>query len=71
MAVEYFLVPGVVSQRCVRTISEAVESVAGVLLVTVSLADKRVRVEHDGRANVEVLIEAIRRVGYEQVMLLA
>jgi len=70
MAVEYLLVPVISGDADVRAISTALGELAGVRLVTVSTIDKRVRVEHDGRPNVEELIRALNTAGYPQVALL-
>ncbi|HJZ48445.1 MAG TPA: heavy metal-associated domain-containing protein [Roseiflexaceae bacterium] len=69
--VEYLLVPEVSSDRDARAISMALRALPGVHLVTVSLNDRRVRVEHNGRVNAEELICAINDAGYQQVALLA
>lgn len=71
MAVEHFLVPAIAGTDAVRTISSAVRAVPGVRLVVVSLADKSVRIEHDGSAKLEVLIQMIREAGYAEVAILA
>jgi copper chaperone CopZ len=71
MAVEYLLVPGIAGANDVRVISAALAPLPGVLLVTVSLPNRRVRVEHDGHTSAEVLLRAINEAGYDQVALLA
>ena len=71
MAVEYLLIPGVVGDHDVQVISAALGALPGVLLVTVGLVDRRVRVEHTGRTSVEELIRAISAAGYSQVAVLA
>ncbi|HEU5098774.1 MAG TPA: heavy metal-associated domain-containing protein [Roseiflexaceae bacterium] len=71
MAVEYLLVPDISGASDARAISQALEALPGVRLVTVSASDKRVRVEHDGRTDVEELVRAITTVGYQQVAVLA
>ena len=71
MTIEYLLVPSITSNHDVQTISAALGALPGVLLVTVSLIDRRVRVEHDGRTSVEELIRAISQAGYDQVAVLA
>jgi len=55
----------------VQTISAALGALPGVLLVTVSLIDRRVRVEHTGRTSVDELIRALSAAGYAQVAVLA
>jgi copper chaperone CopZ len=71
MAVEYLLVPGITGDHDVQAINAALGSLPGVLLVTVSLIDRRVRVEHTGRTSVEELIRALSAAGYAQVAVLA
>lgn len=71
MTVEYLLVPSIASEHDVRTISAALAALPGVLLVMVSLIDRRVRVEHTGGASIEELIRAISQAGYDQVAVLA
>jgi copper chaperone CopZ len=70
MAVEQLLVPAIASVDAVRTISSAVRAVPGVRLVTVNLATRSVRVEHDGSVRPEVIIQAIQRAGYAEVAIL-
>jgi copper chaperone len=70
MAVEYFLVPGITGNHDVQAIRVALGVLPGVLLVTVSLIDRRVRVEHIGRASVEELLRALSQAGYDQVAVL-
>ena len=71
MAVEYLLVPDISGDADVRAISAALYALPGVRLVTVSLPDRRVRVEHDRRAGLEELLRAINGAGYQQVAVLA
>ncbi|MBK9942979.1 MAG: heavy-metal-associated domain-containing protein [Kouleothrix sp.] len=71
MAVEYLLVPAITGTQSVRAISAAVGAVTGVRLVTVSIADKRVRVEHDRRTSLAALIKAIEDAGYTPVAVLS
>ncbi len=71
VAVEQFLVPGVSCDHCVRAITREVGAVPGVRQVTVNLADKSVRVDHDGTASPEALIQAIDQAGYDEVAILA
>ena len=71
MAIEQLLVPAVSGDQSVRDISKTVNEVPGVRLVVVNLADKSVRIEHDGRAELDTLIQAINDAGYEQVAVLA
>jgi copper chaperone CopZ len=71
MAVEYLLVPGIAADRDVRAISAALGALPGVLLVSVSLVDRRVRVEHTGQTSLEQLIAALSQAGYDHVAVLA
>jgi copper chaperone CopZ len=71
MFVEYLLVPGIASNHDVHAISKALGALPGVLLVTVSLSNRQVRVEHDSRTTAEALIRALSAAGYAQVAMLA
>jgi copper chaperone len=71
MAVEYLLVLDLSGDADVQALSAVLYALPGIRLVTVSLGDKRVRVEHDHRSNVEELIRAINDAGYRQVAVLA
>ena len=71
MTVEYLLVPSIAGNHDVQVISAALGALPGVLLVTVSLIDRRVRVQHTGRTSVEELIRALSAAGYSQVTVLA
>jgi len=71
MTVEYLLVPSIAGNHDVQVIGAALGALPGVLLVTVSLIDRRVRVEHTGRTSVEGLIRALSAAGYSQVSVLA
>ena len=70
MALDLFRVPDVSCDQCVRAITQAVGALPGVRLVTVSLADKSVRVEHDGNVDPAALIRAINAAGYQDVSML-
>jgi copper chaperone CopZ len=71
MAVEYLLVPGIAADRDVQAITMALSALPGVLLVTFSQIDRRVRVEHTGSVSVEQLVRAISQAGYDHVAVLA
>ena len=71
MAVEFFLVPGISGDDDARAISAALTALPGVRLVTVGVADKRVRVEHDRRVGAEELLRTLNEAGYRQVAVLA
>jgi copper chaperone CopZ len=67
MIVEYLLVPSIAGNHDVQVISAALGALPGVLLVTVSLIDRRVRIEHTGRTSLAELIGALNQAGYDQV----
>ena len=71
MAVEYLRIPGIAGDHDVQVITAALSALPGVLLVTVGLVDRRVRVEHTGCTSVEELIRTLSAVGYSQVAVLA
>jgi len=71
MTIEYLLIPSITSKRDVQAIGAALGALPGVLLVTVSLIDRRVRIEHTGHISVEELIRALGAAGYTQVAVLA
>jgi copper chaperone CopZ len=71
MAVEYLLIPGIAGDHDVQVITAALGALPSVLLVTVGLVDRRVRVEHTGRTSIEELIRALSAAGYSQVAILA
>ena len=70
MTTDYFRVPEVSCDHCVRAITKEVSKLPGVDQVVVDLADKSVRVNHAGKASTEDLIRAINEAGYEQVSVL-
>ena len=66
MAEREFIVSGMHCQSCVALITEDVGDVPGVESVEVDLAGGRARVRYDpGRVTDEMIIEAIRRAGYD------
>ena len=71
MVVEYLLVPSITTNHDVQAISATLGALPGVLLVTVSLSDRRVRVEHTGGTRIEELLRALSQAGYERVAVLA
>jgi len=71
MVVEYVLVPSIAGEHDVQAISAALGALPGVLLVTVSLIDRRVRVEHTGHISIDALVRALGAAGYAQVAVLA
>jgi copper ion binding protein len=71
MAVEQFRVPGVSCQHCVKAITSEVSALSGVAGVQVNLADKSVRVQHDGSVKVDSLVEAIKEAGFDEIAVLA
>jgi copper ion binding protein len=70
MQVDYFRVPGVSCEHCVRAITGEVSALPGVQQVVVNLADKSVRVSHEGKVSTEELIRAINEAGYDEVAIL-
>ena len=71
VAVEYLFIPDISGDDDARAISAALTALPGVRLVTVGVADKRVRVEHDRRAGLEELLRALNDAGYQRVAVLA
>jgi copper chaperone len=71
MAVDQFRVPAVSCDHCVRAITQEVSALQGVQQVAVNLADKSVRVEHNGSVKTEELVRAINEAGYDEVAVLA
>jgi copper chaperone CopZ len=55
---------GMSCENCVKFVTQALDSVAGVREAKVSLADKRAVVQHDG-ADVDEMIAAVEEEGYE------
>jgi copper chaperone len=56
-------VTGMTCEHCVRSVTKALQAVAGVEKVSVSLDTGRAHV--DGKAGPEVLIQAIEEEGYK------
>lgn len=71
MAIDQFRVPGASCEHCVRAITKEVSAVPGVQRVTVNLADKSVRVEHEEHVGISELIKAINEAGYDEVAVLS
>lgn len=71
MAVEQFYVPNIMCEHCVKAINDEITTVSGVRKVQINMADKSVRVEHDGSASIADLVEAIKEAGYLDVSVLA
>jgi copper chaperone CopZ len=59
-------ITGMSCQRCVQAVFTALTPVEGILSADVTIG--AVVVEHDGRATVEALREAIAVAGYEAVL---
>ena len=59
-------IPGMSCQRCVQAVFTALTPVEGILSADVSIGS--VTVEHDGRATVEALREAIGVAGYQATL---
>ena len=71
MTTDQFLVPGISCDHCVRAITQEVSTLPGVRQVVVSLGDKSVRVDHEGKVGAGDLIKAINEAGYDEVAVLA
>ena len=71
MTIDQFRVPEMSCQHCVNAISKEVSALPGVKQVQINLADKSVRVEHDGKLQSSELIKAINEAGYDEVAVLA
>jgi copper chaperone CopZ len=71
MTTDIFRVPAVSCEHCVRAITEEVSALPGVQQVVVDLADKSVRVNHEGKVGLDAVIQAIREAGYDEVAVLA
>lgn len=71
MTTDMFRVPGVSCDHCVRAITQEVSALPGVQQVVVDLADKSVRVNHEGKVGMKELIDAINEAGYDEVAVLA
>lgn len=70
MTTDYFRVPRVSCQHCVRAITNEVRTLPGVEQVDVNVADKSVRVQHAGKVSTEELIRAINEAGFDEVSVL-
>ena len=70
MTTDTFRVPGVSCDHCVRAITQEVSALPGVQQVVVDLADKSVRVNHEGRVSLQELIRAFQEAGYDEVAVL-
>lgn len=70
MVIDQLRVADMSCQHCVHAISQAVQAVAGVSKVEISLDDKSVRVEHSDEVQLSTLIEAIKDAGYEEIAVL-
>ncbi len=58
-------VPEISCEACSATIAGALEVLPGVAAVSVDLVRKLVSVEHDVRATIERLVDAVEGQGYE------
>ena len=70
MITDYFRVPDISCDHCVRAITKEVGALPGVEQVVVDLADKSVRVHHEGKVSTEELMRAINEAGYDEVSVL-
>jgi copper chaperone CopZ len=71
MIQERFRVPQMRSIQASRQISETLQAIPGVQGVRVNLADSSVRILHDEQVSISMLIQAINRMGYTEVAVLA
>jgi copper chaperone len=60
-------VDGMTCQHCVRAVTTALQHVAGVANVSVSLEERRARVE--GSADPQALLRAVEQEGYKAQLL--
>lgn len=58
-------IEGMSCGHCVRHVTEALEELAGVNSVRVSLEEKRAVIEHDASLNIQALVAAVAEAGYE------
>lgn len=58
-------VKGMMCEHCVKHVKDACEKVSGVSSATPSLDDNNVVIEYVGKLNLELVIENIRKAGYE------
>jgi copper chaperone len=66
MMTTVFTVDGMSCEHCVRAVTQAVEALAGVTRVSVSLSGKTVAVEHDAaQASADAIRLQIEEQGYD------
>jgi copper ion binding protein len=70
MSTDQFRVPEMSCQHCVNAITKEVSAVPGVKLVSINLADKTVKVDHEASVAASTLIKAINEAGYDEVAVL-
>ena len=58
-------IEGMSCEHCVRHVTQALEELAGVASVAVSLAEKKAIVEHEDSVTLEQMKGAIEEAGYE------
>ncbi len=65
--VKQFTVPSMSCQHCVNAITKEVSNIEGVRNININLNTKRVSVEADDRIPTDMLIDAIKEAGYDDV----
>lgn len=70
MTIDQFRVPEMSCQHCINAITKEVSGLPGVKQVQINLADKSVRIEHDGKLQSTALIKAINDAGFDEVAVL-
>lgn len=70
MTTDQFRVPEISCQHCVNAITKEVSAVPGVKQVSVNLAEKTVKVDHEASVATVTLIKAINEAGYDEVAVL-
>lgn len=62
-------VTGMTCDHCAKRVTKALQGVAGVRSVTVSLEGERAEVEHTGTISPEGLVQAVVQAGYQAKVL--
>ncbi len=70
MKTDQFRVPEMSCQHCVNAITKEVSALQGVALVSINLAEKTVKVDHEPDVSVAALVSAINEAGYDEVAVL-
>lgn len=58
-------VDGMTCMSCIRRVERALSELDGISAIDVEMRNGTVRVEHDGRATVEEMVEALGDAGYD------